>query len=444
MRVLLLPKGAEFAASWSRRRSRRWWAPSPIEVRRSRLPGSDLQPPARLPEALVEALARANRRRNCPSSQRFARRELKRCSRGVLARAGFDKLELGLQSVNATTLRRVGRGGSPAMLAAAAKLLRAEGVELLIDLIVGLPTDTADDVARSVDFLRAHGLGTAQVSRCSCSLAPRCVEPRPRTGSSLRETSLSDHPHPHHGRAGHQEALQSAKERLGREGSMEGRARTSSPSRGCSVLDVFRLDLERCRALNARPPPGLERSTVRSGSRADLLAHRAELLRAVEARQAVDPTRPWTWCWHLESHSPSDLLAMVRSALDASRQATRRARCATAAMVMHSGFGWCWMALQRCRWSGPARSCWRLRSFSISHCSRPSADGERLGVDASRAPGLWAWPMAQPLGCRGAGRPRFRSIRRPLLETLWQRRTLGHGDVSSRARAGRGSLPGRR
>ena len=74
-------------------------------------------------------------------------------------RAGFDKLELGLQSVNRQTLKRVKRGGSPEKVASVAKMLHSEGIELLVDLIVGLPGDTSGDVMRGIDFLQENGLG---------------------------------------------------------------------------------------------------------------------------------------------------------------------------------------------------------------------------------------------------------------------------------------------
>jgi hypothetical protein len=99
-----------------------------------------------------------------------------------LKRAGFDKLELGLQSVNRQTLKRVKRGGSPEKVAGAAKLLHEHGITLLVDLIVGLPGDTADDVRRGVDFLQEHGLGDeAQVF--ALSLLP---------GTAMRATAEAD------------------------------------------------------------------------------------------------------------------------------------------------------------------------------------------------------------------------------------------------------------
>lgn len=75
-----------------------------------------------------------------------------------LAKAGFNKIELGLQSVNEETLQRIKRYGKPEKVAEVAKMLAGEGVELLLDLIIGLPGDTPDDVERGIHFFLEHGL----------------------------------------------------------------------------------------------------------------------------------------------------------------------------------------------------------------------------------------------------------------------------------------------
>ena len=51
-----------------------------------------------------------------------------RAHAAMLAKAGFTKLELGLQSVNRDTLKRVKRGGSPGKVADAAKMLQPQDV----------------------------------------------------------------------------------------------------------------------------------------------------------------------------------------------------------------------------------------------------------------------------------------------------------------------------
>ncbi|PJZ86549.1 B12-binding domain-containing radical SAM protein [Leptospira harrisiae] len=76
-----------------------------------------------------------------------------------LRKAGFTRVELGLQSVNEETLKRVKRYGSPHKVAEVAKMLAGEGMELLLDLIIGLPGDTPEDVERGIHFFLEHGLG---------------------------------------------------------------------------------------------------------------------------------------------------------------------------------------------------------------------------------------------------------------------------------------------
>src|SRR5207237_5647919 len=115
-------------------------------------------------EALLDALAEENPGRETKMFAEVRAEGLTLEHARALARAGFTKLEIGLQSVNRGTLKRVRRGGSPELVAKAARLLHEHGIELLVDLIVGLPGDTAGDVLRGVDFLQENGLGAeAQV-----------------------------------------------------------------------------------------------------------------------------------------------------------------------------------------------------------------------------------------------------------------------------------------
>ena len=133
-------------------------------------------------EPVLEALIRANPQRQMSFFAEVRPEGLSATHASMLKRAGFDKLEIGLQSVSAKTLKRVQRGGNPAMVAAAAKLMRAEGIDLLVDLIVGLPGDTADDVARGVDYLEKHGLGD-----CAQVFALYVLP-----GTAMRETAVED------------------------------------------------------------------------------------------------------------------------------------------------------------------------------------------------------------------------------------------------------------
>jgi radical SAM superfamily enzyme YgiQ (UPF0313 family) len=75
-----------------------------------------------------------------------------------MSQAGFYRLELGMQSINKETLKKVQRFGDPQKVAEVAKFLVAEGMELLLDLIIGLPNDKPEDVLRGVEFFKTNGL----------------------------------------------------------------------------------------------------------------------------------------------------------------------------------------------------------------------------------------------------------------------------------------------
>ncbi len=76
-----------------------------------------------------------------------------------MAKAGFNRVELGMQSINPETLKRVKRYGDPHKVAEVAKMLASEGIELLLDLIIGLPGDKPEDVEKGIHFFLEHGLG---------------------------------------------------------------------------------------------------------------------------------------------------------------------------------------------------------------------------------------------------------------------------------------------
>jgi radical SAM superfamily enzyme YgiQ (UPF0313 family) len=133
-------------------------------------------------EALLEALCAVNHDKQLTFFGEIRAEGLTPEHARMLAAAGFTKLEIGLQSVNRETLKRVKRGGHPDKVAEAAHMLRSEGVDLLVDLMIGLPGDTEDDVAQGVDFLLEHDLGThAQVF--PLSLLP---------GTALRRSAAED------------------------------------------------------------------------------------------------------------------------------------------------------------------------------------------------------------------------------------------------------------
>ena len=73
-----------------------------------------------------------------------------------LALAGVNRVEVGLQTTNPEALDLMHRGFSPERFLTGVKLLRDTGIRAVVDVIVGLPGDSLDDVKRSVDFVVDH------------------------------------------------------------------------------------------------------------------------------------------------------------------------------------------------------------------------------------------------------------------------------------------------
>jgi radical SAM superfamily enzyme YgiQ (UPF0313 family) len=74
----------------------------------------------------------------------------------LLARAGVNSVEVGLQTTNPRALDLIHRRFSQEEFLLGVRLLREAGIRAVVDIIVGLPGDTLDDVKRSVDFLVAN------------------------------------------------------------------------------------------------------------------------------------------------------------------------------------------------------------------------------------------------------------------------------------------------
>ncbi len=75
-----------------------------------------------------------------------------------LKQANFYRLEIGMQSINKETLKNVMRYGNPEKVALVSKMLVEEGIDLLLDLIVGLPGDTPEDVLEGILFFQRYAL----------------------------------------------------------------------------------------------------------------------------------------------------------------------------------------------------------------------------------------------------------------------------------------------
>lgn len=76
----------------------------------------------------------------------------------ALAEAGFNSLEVGLQTMSRKVLHSVGRGGNPISVLKGASLLKESGITPIIDLILGLPGDNPGNIEQAATELVARGL----------------------------------------------------------------------------------------------------------------------------------------------------------------------------------------------------------------------------------------------------------------------------------------------
>ncbi|MDP3233642.1 MAG: radical SAM protein [Myxococcales bacterium] len=382
-------------------------------------------------EAVLEALIRANPKREMSFFAEVRPEGLSAKHAGMLAKAGFTKLEIGLQSVSAKTLKRVKRGGNPAMVAAAAKLMRSEGLDLLLDLIVGLPGDTADDVARGVDYLEKHQLGAfAQVF--ALFVLP---------GTAMRDTAIDDglvfEPEPPYriirtatmDEQAIADALAAAEERLGRR--LDERPRPHLVERG-TARDVFHLDLDTAgndQRNDAARPGGQHVALWLEAD--DLFSKRQAVLDAIGARQNVDPYATLDVVLAPGQPFPLDLLDAVAAKLDSGTQSY-----ATRALKHRSGdsvhrITVVLKATTQVPHDWTTAVMEQVQVFRDQPLTRALADASELGdtlpsarivgpVDATRIHQLEA--DADPECVIFADRE---------LETRWQRTVLGYGDAGN-------------
>ncbi len=107
-------------------------------------------------EARLEDIARFNR--GIPLHTEAGVEKIDARLAAAFARAGFRSLETGLQSIHPEVLRRVNRRANPKSFAHGGRLLKERGIELWVDIILGLPGDTPRGFLETVDFLAENDL----------------------------------------------------------------------------------------------------------------------------------------------------------------------------------------------------------------------------------------------------------------------------------------------
>ena len=73
---------------------------------------------------------------------------------GLMKRAGFRKLKMGLESANQTTLDRLNKGITVEQIVAESRVISEAGLDIQLTVMVGYPWETRDDARRTVDLAR--------------------------------------------------------------------------------------------------------------------------------------------------------------------------------------------------------------------------------------------------------------------------------------------------
>jgi hypothetical protein len=73
-----------------------------------------------------------------------------------MGRVGFTQMEVGLQTIKRNTLRRIRRDFEVEAFQRGVHFLRDNGIEVMVDLIAGLPGDRLSDICRSLDWVLDH------------------------------------------------------------------------------------------------------------------------------------------------------------------------------------------------------------------------------------------------------------------------------------------------
>jgi hypothetical protein len=103
--------------------------------------------------AFLQLLADENRARRLRFSAELRAEGIDTGVARQLAEAGFAEVEIGLQSVDPCTQQLIGRRVDLEAFRRGTRALLDAGIRTQVDLIVGLPGDTADSIRRGIDFV---------------------------------------------------------------------------------------------------------------------------------------------------------------------------------------------------------------------------------------------------------------------------------------------------
>ena len=102
----------------------------------------------------VRGLARGNPQRQFTFSGELRAEGIDAAAAALLAQANFKEVEIGLQSIDPRAQELMGRRTNLKRLESGVKALLDAGIEVRLDLILGLPGDTRDSIRRGLDYLQ--------------------------------------------------------------------------------------------------------------------------------------------------------------------------------------------------------------------------------------------------------------------------------------------------
>ena len=220
----------------------------------------------------------------------------------LIADAGFQNVEIGLQTVNRNTLRRAGRPADPEMVLAGAVNLKNAGVSPIIDIILDLPGDKPEDAVKTALMIRDRDL-QEHVQVFYLSVLPGTVIRQQLGGGYM--------PRPPYyrffndGMNGFDEAREEIADIVGYDLDLAGRPLLFDGWPGTELID---LDAD---PLLSRPMPSARHGSIRITSD-DPWARRKLLVEFVRTRLQADPYCVLDVILCPEKEFPLDLVSMVK------------------------------------------------------------------------------------------------------------------------------------
>lgn len=107
-----------------------------------------------------------------------------------MGRSGFVEMEVGLQSIKEETLKKLRRRFEPERFLKGVSFLQRSGIEVMVDLIAGLPGEDLSDILKSLDWVIEHEAYDFLM------LYPLSLLPSTELYERAREFGLEAMPHP--------------------------------------------------------------------------------------------------------------------------------------------------------------------------------------------------------------------------------------------------------